>query len=209
MSSNSPIKRSFTRPAAGPPMAENVVLRHGEYHFDRSLPRPGTRPGGRLAGPPDPSRRVGPVAHPEDALGHRPSSEDGERQFRDSPNIVPTTSGEDAGMRTVVVGASSGLGRCIGVGLTKRGAQTALLARRLERLEAAAKEAGPGTRGARLRRHRHRVVPVGHRRGGRASSAGSTPSSTRRPSARWPRWPTWTPRRGGRSSTPTSSVPRS
>jgi NAD(P)-dependent dehydrogenase (short-subunit alcohol dehydrogenase family) len=48
-------------------------------------------------------------------------------------------------MRTVVVGASSGLGRCIGVGLTKRGAQTALLARRLERLEAAAKEAGPGT----------------------------------------------------------------
>ena len=48
-------------------------------------------------------------------------------------------------MRTVVVGASSGLGRCIGVGLTQRGAQTALLARRLERLEAAAKEAGPGT----------------------------------------------------------------
>lgn len=47
-------------------------------------------------------------------------------------------------MRTVVVGASSGLGRCIGVGLTKRGAQTALLARRLERLEAAAEEAGPG-----------------------------------------------------------------
>ncbi len=48
-------------------------------------------------------------------------------------------------MRTVVVGASSGLGRCIGVGVAKRGAQTALLARRLERLEAAAKEAGPGT----------------------------------------------------------------
>ena len=48
-------------------------------------------------------------------------------------------------MRTVVVGASSGLGRCIGVGLTKRGAQTALLVRRLDRLEAAAKEAGPGT----------------------------------------------------------------
>jgi NAD(P)-dependent dehydrogenase (short-subunit alcohol dehydrogenase family) len=47
-------------------------------------------------------------------------------------------------MRTVVVGASSGLGRCIGVGLAKRGARTALLARRLDRLEAAAKEAGPG-----------------------------------------------------------------
>jgi NAD(P)-dependent dehydrogenase (short-subunit alcohol dehydrogenase family) len=46
-------------------------------------------------------------------------------------------------LRTVVVGASSGLGRCIGVGLTQRGAKTALLARRLERLEAAAKEAGP------------------------------------------------------------------
>jgi NAD(P)-dependent dehydrogenase (short-subunit alcohol dehydrogenase family) len=46
-------------------------------------------------------------------------------------------------LRTVVVGASSGLGRCIGVGLTQRGARTALLARRADRLEAAAKEAGP------------------------------------------------------------------
>jgi len=33
-------------------------------------------------------------------------------------------------MRAVVVGASSGLGRCIGVGLGQRGAQVALLARR-------------------------------------------------------------------------------
>ena len=48
-------------------------------------------------------------------------------------------------MRTVVVGASSGLGRCIGIGLAQRGAKTALLARRQQRLEAAAKEAGPGT----------------------------------------------------------------
>jgi NAD(P)-dependent dehydrogenase (short-subunit alcohol dehydrogenase family) len=48
-------------------------------------------------------------------------------------------------LRTVVVGASSGLGRCIGVGLTQRGARTALLARRLERLQGAAKEAGPGS----------------------------------------------------------------
>jgi NAD(P)-dependent dehydrogenase (short-subunit alcohol dehydrogenase family) len=47
-------------------------------------------------------------------------------------------------LRTVVVGASSGLGRCIGIGLTQRGAKTALLARRRERLEGAAKEAGPG-----------------------------------------------------------------
>lgn len=46
--------------------------------------------------------------------------------------------------RTVVVGASSGLGRCIGVGLAQRGDQVALLARRGERIEAAAKEAGPG-----------------------------------------------------------------
>ncbi len=48
-------------------------------------------------------------------------------------------------MRTVVVGASSGLGRCIGIGLARRGAETALLARRQQRLEGAAKEAGPGT----------------------------------------------------------------
>jgi NAD(P)-dependent dehydrogenase (short-subunit alcohol dehydrogenase family) len=48
-------------------------------------------------------------------------------------------------VRTVVVGASSGLGRCIGVGLAQGGAQVALLARRRERLEVAAKEAGPGT----------------------------------------------------------------
>jgi NAD(P)-dependent dehydrogenase (short-subunit alcohol dehydrogenase family) len=48
-------------------------------------------------------------------------------------------------LRTVVVGASSGLGRCIGIGLAQRGAQTALLARRQERLESAAAEAGGDT----------------------------------------------------------------
>lgn len=47
-------------------------------------------------------------------------------------------------MKTVIVGASSGLGRCIGVGLARRGAQVALLARRRDRLVDAAKEAGPG-----------------------------------------------------------------
>ncbi len=47
-------------------------------------------------------------------------------------------------MRTVVVGASSGLGRCIAIGLGQRGASVALLARRLDRLVDAAKEAGPG-----------------------------------------------------------------
>jgi NAD(P)-dependent dehydrogenase (short-subunit alcohol dehydrogenase family) len=44
--------------------------------------------------------------------------------------------------RTVVVGASSGLGRCIGVGLAQRGGQVALLARRRERIEVAAEEGG-------------------------------------------------------------------
>jgi NAD(P)-dependent dehydrogenase (short-subunit alcohol dehydrogenase family) len=45
----------------------------------------------------------------------------------------------------VIVGASSGLGRCIGVGLAQRGAQVALLARRVDKLTDAAKEAGPGS----------------------------------------------------------------
>ncbi len=45
-------------------------------------------------------------------------------------------------MRTVVVGASSGLGRSIAIGLAQRGAQVAMLARRRERLEAAVAEAG-------------------------------------------------------------------
>ena len=44
--------------------------------------------------------------------------------------------------RTVVVGASSGLGRCIGVGLAQRGDHIALLARRRERIDAAANDAG-------------------------------------------------------------------
>ncbi|HET6832838.1 MAG TPA: SDR family oxidoreductase [Acidimicrobiales bacterium] len=47
-------------------------------------------------------------------------------------------------MRTVIVGASSGLGRCVGIGLAHRGGRVALLARRRERLEGAAKEAGNG-----------------------------------------------------------------
>lgn len=46
-------------------------------------------------------------------------------------------------MRTVVVGASSGLGRCIAIGLAERGARVALLARRRDRLDEAASEAGP------------------------------------------------------------------
>lgn len=49
---------------------------------------------------------------------------------------------DETDVRIVVVGASSGLGRCIGVGLAQRGARVALLARRRDRLENAAKEAG-------------------------------------------------------------------
>jgi NAD(P)-dependent dehydrogenase (short-subunit alcohol dehydrogenase family) len=48
-------------------------------------------------------------------------------------------------MRTVIVGASSGLGRSIAIGLGQRGATVALLARREDRLVDAAKEAGPGS----------------------------------------------------------------
>src|SRR5438270_1223053 len=47
-------------------------------------------------------------------------------------------------VRAVVVGASSGLGRCLGVGLGQRGARVALLARRRELLASAAAEAGAG-----------------------------------------------------------------
>jgi NADP-dependent 3-hydroxy acid dehydrogenase YdfG len=47
-------------------------------------------------------------------------------------------------VRTVILGASSGLGRCIGIGLAQRGARVALLARRRGRLDDAAKEAGSG-----------------------------------------------------------------
>ncbi len=48
-------------------------------------------------------------------------------------------------MRVIVIGASSGLGRCIATGLARRGDQVAVMARRQEMLVEAAKEAGPGT----------------------------------------------------------------
>ncbi|WP_396930255.1 SDR family oxidoreductase [Mycolicibacterium sp.] len=50
----------------------------------------------------------------------------------------------DTPLRVAVVGASAGLGRCIGMGLAEKGAQVAFLARRRDRLENAAKEAGNG-----------------------------------------------------------------
>lgn len=47
-------------------------------------------------------------------------------------------------LRVAVVGASAGLGRCIGMGLSGKNARVAFLARRLDRLDNAAKEAGNG-----------------------------------------------------------------
>jgi NAD(P)-dependent dehydrogenase (short-subunit alcohol dehydrogenase family) len=51
---------------------------------------------------------------------------------------------ESPALRVAVVGGSSGLGRCIGIGLAEKGARVAFLARRQDRLENAAKEAGNG-----------------------------------------------------------------
>jgi len=47
-------------------------------------------------------------------------------------------------MRAVVVGASSGLGRCLAIGLGRRGARVAALARRRDRLVGTADEIGSG-----------------------------------------------------------------
>lgn len=47
-------------------------------------------------------------------------------------------------MKAVVVGASSGLGRCIALGLGQRGAKVAALARRLDRVKETAAEIGSG-----------------------------------------------------------------
>jgi NAD(P)-dependent dehydrogenase (short-subunit alcohol dehydrogenase family) len=51
---------------------------------------------------------------------------------------------EGDSMRVVVVGASSGLGRSLAVGLASRGAQVAVLARRRERLDGVVAEIGAG-----------------------------------------------------------------
>lgn len=45
--------------------------------------------------------------------------------------------------RVVVVGASSGVGRCVALGLAERGTTVALLARRKDRLLAAILQLGP------------------------------------------------------------------
>lgn len=56
----------------------------------------------------------------------------------------PVSDDKQRPLRVAVIGASSGLGRCIGTGLAQRGAHVALLARRYDRLIDAAKEAGNG-----------------------------------------------------------------
>ena len=52
-------------------------------------------------------------------------------------------SAKDGPVKTVVVGASSGLGRSIAIGLGRQGSDVALLARRHDLLVDAAKEIGP------------------------------------------------------------------
>lgn len=56
----------------------------------------------------------------------------------------PAPTPDDQPMRVAVVGASAGLGRCIGMGLAAKGVRVAFMARRLDRLENAAKEAENG-----------------------------------------------------------------
>lgn len=51
---------------------------------------------------------------------------------------------DEPATRIAVVGASAGLGRCIGIGLARRGARVAFLARRQDRLVKAAEEAQNG-----------------------------------------------------------------
>src|SRR5579884_1764305 len=67
----------------------------------------------------------------------------GRRPVASARRARSTTTGRPP-VRVVVVGASSGLGRCLSVGLARRGARVALLARRRDRLERAAEEAGHG-----------------------------------------------------------------
>ena len=110
-------------------------------------------------------------------------------------------------MRTVVVGASSGLGRSIAIGLGQRGATVALMARRQDRLVDAAKEAGTGSLAIVCDVTDDLVVPGRHRRGGRRPRAASTPWSTPPGSGPWPGWSTSDADTWRRRSTPTSSGP--
>ena len=70
-------------------------------------------------------------------------------------------------MRTVVVGASSGLGRCIGVAFAREGDDVALLARRREQLDERRRRGWPFAHAHQLRRHRRNPMPHSHRTSGR------------------------------------------
>ena len=85
--------------------------------------------------------------------------------------------------RVVVVGASSGLGRCIGIGLAQRGSRVALLARRKDRLDRAAAEAGHGALAVECDVTDEASCRAADRARPRPASEASTPSSTPRRSA--------------------------
>ena len=109
------------------------------------------RPSSCVTGTPRKRQFRGENAHFPIAIGRRVNSVRtgrGSRFHSGLPVIVGTRGSpgsNDQLMRAVVVGASSGLGRSIATGLGRRGATVALLARRLERLVDAAREAGPGS----------------------------------------------------------------
>ena len=103
----------------------------------------------------------------------------------ESENVPRKTRGrsrKELLMRAVIVGASSGLGRCIAVGLAQRGAEVALLARRHDWLVDAAKEAGNGALAIACDVTDQDVVRAGHskRRQGprRDRRASSTPPAS-------------------------------
>jgi len=106
-------------------------------------------------------------------------------------NIGVTPSEGVARCETVVVGASSGLGRCIAIGARPARRARGDAGRRRERLDAAAREAGP--RVSRSSAMSPTTRPAsGNRRGGVRTRRDRTRSSTRRPSA------AVSPRRHGR-----------
>ncbi len=137
--------------------------------------RPGRGPpavpdlGGRL-GP----RRPGPdVDGP--GLGEAPRRHLLSCTTRRHGSTRPTSREDVHPMRTVVVGASSGLGRSIAIGLGQRGATVALLARRQDRLVDAAEEAGPDSLAIVCDVTDDLVVPGGHRGGGRGAGRDRRP----------------------------------
>ena len=205
MPSNSPIKRSFTR-AVTVPMCGLVRMSFSQWRVPLCTARSEAGRGRQGSIGPSAGSASGGRARPQIRRTASASAQvrSGERQFHDSPNIGPTTSGEEAGMRTVVVGASSGLGPLHRGWPDQAGSADSAAGTPARAARDGGEGGRPGHRGDRVRRHRHRVVPIGHRPGGREDGRDRRRSSTRPPSARSPHWPTSTPRPGGRSSTPMS-----